>query len=150
LRKLNNLVKLKARKSKRLGRGPGSGRGTTAGRGTKGQKSRSGYNIPRRFEGGQMPWIQRIPKKRGFLSLGIKPQIVKLSTLEKIFKKGQKINSKTLFEKGLIKSSKIPVKILVDKKIESDFKYQQVILTKKMLENINKASAPKVEKAIKK
>jgi len=136
--KLNNLVKLKVRKPKRLGRGPGSGRGKTAGRGTKGQKSRSGYNIPRRFEGGQTPWIQRLPKKRGFLSLGVKPQIVKLSTLEKTFKKGQKINRRILFEKGLIKSSKMPAKILVDKKIESDFKYQQVILTKKMLENIKK------------
>lgn len=134
--KLNNLAKLKMRKPKRLGRGPGSGRGKTAGRGTKGQKSRSGFNIPRRFEGGQMPWIQRIPKKRGFLSLGVKPQIVKLSTLEGTFKKGQKINRPILLEKGLIESSKIPVKILVDKKIESDFKYQQVILTKKMLNEI--------------
>ena len=131
---LNKLPKLQKKESKRLGRGLGSGKGNTAGRGTKGQKSRSGYNIPRRFEGGQMPWIQRLPKKRGFLSLKSKPQIVKLSILEKTFKDGEKINNKVLFEKGLIKSDKIPVKILADKKIESKFKYQQVILTKKMLE----------------
>lgn len=50
------------KKSKRIGRGDGSGRGTTAGRGTKGQKSRSGGNIPYHFEGGQMPLVRRLPK----------------------------------------------------------------------------------------
>lgn len=51
----------------RVGRGPGSGKGKTAGRGTKGQKSRSGHHyLPARFEGGQMPLTQRLPKLRGF------------------------------------------------------------------------------------
>jgi len=144
---LNKLPKLGKSPSKRLGRGLGSGRGKTAGRGTKGQKSRSGYNIPRRFEGGQMPWIQRLPKKRGFSSIKEKPQIVKLSILEKVFDKGIKINQKVLFEKGLIKSKSMPVKVSVDKKIESNFKYQQVILTKKMLLDIKKSQEQeKIEK----
>lgn len=47
---------------KRLGRGIGSGFGKTAGRGHKGQKSRSGGNINRGFEGGQMPLYRRLPK----------------------------------------------------------------------------------------
>ena len=38
---------------KRKGRGPASGLGKTAGRGQKGQKSRSGANIRRGFEGGR-------------------------------------------------------------------------------------------------
>lgn len=56
-------------KRKRVGRGISAGGGKTAGRGTKGQKARSGGNIPPYFEGGQMPYVQRIPKKRGFKSL---------------------------------------------------------------------------------
>ena len=47
---------------KRLGRGIGSGFGKTSGRGHKGQKSRSGGNINRGFEGGQMPLYRRLPK----------------------------------------------------------------------------------------
>mmetsp|Transcript_17090 Transcript_17090/g.20119 ORF Transcript_17090/g.20119 Transcript_17090/m.20119 type:complete len:245 (+) Transcript_17090:11-745(+) len=50
---------------KRKGRGVGSGMGKTATRGHKGQKSRSGRNPHRGFEGGQMP-IQRLAPKRGF------------------------------------------------------------------------------------
>lgn len=51
---------------RRVGRGAGSGRGKTAGRGTKGQKSRTGGSIPAHFEGGQMPIIRRLPKRKGF------------------------------------------------------------------------------------
>ncbi|MBN2585421.1 50S ribosomal protein L15 [Patescibacteria group bacterium] len=51
---------------RRVGRGIGSGMGKTSGRGTKGQKSRTGGGIPARFEGGQTPIIQRLPKHKGF------------------------------------------------------------------------------------
>jgi len=51
---------------RRVGRGSGSGMGKTSGRGTKGQKARTGGNVPAHFEGGQMPIIQRIPKRKGF------------------------------------------------------------------------------------
>ena len=47
----------------RVGRGQGS-KGKTAGRGTKGTKSR--YQVPESFEGGQMPMHMRLPKLRGF------------------------------------------------------------------------------------
>jgi len=50
---------------KRVGRGYGSGLGKTSGRGQKGQKARSGGGVRPGFEGGQMPLIQRLPK-RGF------------------------------------------------------------------------------------
>jgi large subunit ribosomal protein L15 len=50
------------RAPKRVGRGAGSGIGKTGGRGHKGQKSRSGGNIRRGFEGGQMPLQRRLPK----------------------------------------------------------------------------------------
>jgi len=53
---------------RRVGRGIGSGLGKTAGRGHKGQKSRSGGFHKVGFEGGQMPFQRRLPK-RGFVSL---------------------------------------------------------------------------------
>ena len=56
------------KKSKRIGRGQGSGKGGTATKGHKGQKSRSGGNIPAWFEGGQMP-LQRCLPKRGFTNI---------------------------------------------------------------------------------
>ena len=62
-KELNNNPKKTA---KRLGRGISAGGGKTAGRGTKGQKSRAGHNIPKRFEGGQTPLSMRLPKLRGF------------------------------------------------------------------------------------
>ena len=47
----------------RKGRGEAS-KGKTAGRGTKGTKAR--YQVPARFEGGQMPLHMRLPKLKGF------------------------------------------------------------------------------------
>lgn len=132
--KLNQVVKINQRKSKRLGRGSGSGRGTTAGRGTKGQKSRAGYNIPRRFEGGQMPWIQRISKVKGFRSRNPKPQIVKLSLIEKNFKAGERVDAKSLLEKGLIADANLPIKILADVKPQKKFTFREVKLSRQIFE----------------
>jgi large subunit ribosomal protein L15 len=52
------------RRRRRVGRGIGGKGGKTAGRGTKGQGARD--TIPMGFEGGQLPLMQRIPKRRGF------------------------------------------------------------------------------------
>ncbi len=52
------------KKSKRVGRGPGSGKGKTAGRGTKGTRARGEVHLF--FEGGQMPLARRLPKLKGF------------------------------------------------------------------------------------
>src|SRR5260370_42336270 len=69
--RLNDLVpNPKARPSKkRVGRGHGSGHVKTAGKGTKGQKARTGGNIPPRFQGGQTPIQQQLPYKRGFTNI---------------------------------------------------------------------------------
>jgi len=53
---------------KRVGRGMGSGMGKTSTRGHKGQRSRTGSNMMRGFEGGQMPLHRRLPK-RGFTNI---------------------------------------------------------------------------------
>ncbi len=62
--KLENLKAPKPNQKtrKRAGRGQGSGIGEQSGRGHNGQRSRSGFNMNRGFEGGQMPLQRRIPK----------------------------------------------------------------------------------------
>lgn len=55
----------KYKKPRRIGRGNGSGWGKTCGKGHRGARSRSGEVIEATYEGGQMPFFRRIPK-RGF------------------------------------------------------------------------------------
>jgi large subunit ribosomal protein L15 len=103
--------KYKARK--RIGRGHGSGSGKTSGRGHKGAKSRSGYSRRPAFEGGQMQYFRRIPK-RGFSNADFKTvyHIVNLAILNTRFEAGATVDATTLVEAGLIRNFKNPVKIL--------------------------------------
>lgn len=137
------LVKIKnLKKAKRVGRGLGSGKGKTAGRGTKGQKSRSGYNLPRRFEGGQSSLIQRVSKIRGFKSRNPKTLAINISRIEGRFSDGEMVNLKTLLEKGLIKDDKRPVKIL-GPKLTKKLKFRKVSLNKKLLAQTKKSLTEK-------
>ncbi|WEG12655.1 50S ribosomal protein L15 [Pullulanibacillus sp. KACC 23026] len=96
---------------KRVGRGNGSGLGKTSGRGQKGQKSRSGGGVRPGFEGGQMPLIQRLPK-RGFTNPNRKVyEIVNLETLNR-FAEGTEVTPELLLETRVIKQVKDGVKIL--------------------------------------
>ncbi len=107
------------KRRKRLGRGAGSGKGTTAGRGTKGQKARSGGQIPPRFEGGQMPLHRRIPK-RGFTPLKRTVyQVINLRDLDDL--EGDEVSRETLSAAGLVGSVKKPVKLLGDGDVERAF-----------------------------
>lgn len=116
--------------SKRLGRGCGSGKGRASGRGHNGQKSRSGHNIPNRFEGGQTSLIQRLPKSRGFRSIHIKPIIIKYNLLQQEFNQGDLVSPKTLFKTGLINSAKLKVKILGPIIGKKTFKFKNCQTTK--------------------
>lgn len=99
---------------KRVGRGDGSGHGTYSGRGCKGQKSRAGYKIRPGFEGGQLPIIKRLPRKRGFVSLFRKEySVVKLGALN-IFEAGSEVTPEKLVANGVVKSLRLPIKILAD------------------------------------
>lgn len=99
---------------KRVGRGDGSGNGTYSGRGCKGQKSRSGCKIRPGFEGGQLPIIKRLPRKRGFTSMFRKEySIVKLGALS-MFEANSEVTPEILLDAGILKSLKLPVKILAD------------------------------------
>ena len=98
-------------RSKRVGRGIGSGHGKNACRGENGQKSRSGTHISAYFEGGQMPFVRRIPK-RGFRSINREEfQIVNLSQLNR-FESGTEVTKDLLKEVGLIGSTSLKLKIL--------------------------------------
>jgi large subunit ribosomal protein L15 len=98
---------------KRIGRGHGSGAGKTSGRGHKGARSRSGFSRRPAFEGGQMQYFRRIPK-RGFSNAEFKTiyHIVNIASLVDRFKKGATVDATALVEAGLIRNFKNPVKIL--------------------------------------
>lgn len=103
--------KYKARK--RIGRGHGSGSGKTSGRGHKGAGSRAGYSRRPAFEGGQMPYFRRIPK-RGFSNAAFRTvyHIVNVAALQDRFKAGTNVDAAALVEAGLIRNTKNPVKVL--------------------------------------
>lgn len=106
------------RAAKRVGRGNASGHGTYSGRGCKGQKSRAGYKMRPGFEGGQLPLIKRLPRKRGFTNIfRTEYSTVSVGELSK-FEAGTEVTPEKLVENGLIKSLKNPVKVLADGEIE--------------------------------
>lgn len=99
---------------KRVGRGNGSGHGTYSGRGCNGQKSRAGYKMRPGFEGGQLPLIKRLPRKRGFVNIfRIEYDTVSLDKLN-IFEPGSEITLEKLLDARIIKSLRHPIKILAD------------------------------------
>ena len=100
------------KKRKRVGRGNGSGHGTYSGRGSKGQKSRSGFRMKPGFEGGQLPLIRRLPRKRGFTNIfRVEYNIVNLDKLS-LFEVGSEVTPERLLAAGVVKSLRYPVKIL--------------------------------------
>ncbi|MDO8686711.1 MAG: 50S ribosomal protein L15 [Candidatus Berkelbacteria bacterium] len=136
---LNKMVSVKNIKpAKRLGRGIASGKGHTAGRGTKGQKSRSGYNIPRRFEGGQTSLIARLPKAKGFTSRSTKNAVINIGVIEKHYNDGETVSFKTLKANGLVSDTSAGVKVLGPGKLTKNLKFIDVKLTKKLMEDITK------------
>lgn len=125
-------------KSKRLGRGNGSGKGTYSGRGMKGQKARSGGNVRPGFEGGQTPFIMKMPKLKGFKNSNhVKYQVVNIKDLER-FDNGTTVDITALVDKGLVAKKNLPVKILGDGEI-----------TKKLTVKVDKVSKSAEEKITK-
>jgi large subunit ribosomal protein L15 len=99
-------------KRKFVGRGNGSGHGTYSGRGCKGQKARSGGGVRLGFEGGQLPLIKRLPRKRGFTNIfKTKYNVVNVGKLA-IFSPGTEVTPEELLRAGLINTTDNPTKIL--------------------------------------
>ena len=95
----------------RVGRGEAS-KGKTAGRGTKGTKAR--YQVPDRFEGGQMPLHMRLPKLRGFKNpFRVEYQVVNLDKISALYPDGGDVTVADLVAKGAVRKGR-PVKVLGD------------------------------------
>ena len=104
LHSFKRTYKRKARK--RVGRGHGNNWGRTGGRGEKGQLSRSGANHRPHFEGGQITYFRRMPKK-GFKSPFHKLfTVVNVETLERHFEAGATVDVTELCRKGLVGDDK--------------------------------------------
>lgn len=70
------------------------------------------------FEGGQLPLIRRLPRKRGFNNIfRIQYSIVNLDELA-VFEKGSAVTPDKMVAAGVIKSSRYPVKILAGGSID--------------------------------
>lgn len=97
---------------KRVGRGNASGHGTYSGRGCKGQKSRAGNRMRPGFEGGQLPLIKRLPRKRGFTNIfRTEYSTVNIGRLN-TFESGSEVTPEKLVAAGVVKSLQNPIKIL--------------------------------------
>ncbi|MBJ7905530.1 50S ribosomal protein L15 [Streptomyces sp. NPDC004549] len=93
----------------RVGRGEAS-KGKTAGRGTKGTKAR--YQVPERFEGGQMPLHMRLPKLKGFKNpFKTEYQVVNLDKLASLYPQGGEVTVQDLVAKGAVRKNSL-VKVL--------------------------------------
>ena len=139
---LNSLSSVGTSKNrKRVGRGIGSGTGKTAGRGHKGQKSRSGGNIRRGFEGGQMPLQMRLPKF-GFSSrVNNYFKEINIKNID-----GMKlVNLDTLKEKKLITKSVKKVKIFGNTEVDSKITVEGISLTKGAKQAIENAGGKVVD-----
>ena len=85
-------------------------KGKTAGRGTKGTKAR--YQVPERFEGGQMPLHMRLPKLKGFKNpFKTEFQVVNLDKLAALYPEGGEVTVEDLVAKGAVRKNSL-VKVL--------------------------------------
>ncbi len=97
------------RRKKRVGCGPGSGHGKTSCRGHKGAGQHSAPEFDSSFEGGQMPFYRRIPK-RGFQNpTRVEYSVVNLDDLAELGV--DNVTIELLLERKLVRRG-MPVKIL--------------------------------------
>ena len=133
-------------KRKRIGRGNSSGHGTYSGRGVKGQNARSGGGVRLGFEGGQLPLIKRLPRKRGFTNIfKVEYNTVNVGDL-RIFSSGTEVTPKELLQAGLISTPRSPTKILG----QGDIQHALVVKANKFSSSAEKkilAAGGKVEQA---
>jgi large subunit ribosomal protein L15 len=107
---------------KRLGRGKGSGTGKTSGRGHKGAGSRNGTSMRPTFTGGNMPLVQKIPK-RGFNNRwGKTVAVVNLGQIDEAFAAGETVTLETLAAKNLARGRFDVLKVLGDGELKKKLK----------------------------
>ncbi len=125
---------------RRVGRGHSAGQGKTSGRGVKGQGSRSGGVKPPYFEGGQLPFVRRLPFVRGFVNIHKVPFTpVNLQELDHAFKDGDEITLEKMEEAGLIKSANARVKVLANGDLQKKLTVHAHAFSASAKEKIQKA-----------
>ena len=88
------------------------------------------------FEGGQTPWIQKIPKNKGFKSKRLRPQVVYTSALNDL---SGVIDNFKLFEASLISTPYNNVKIVKNGELTKKLELKVQKVTKGALEDIESA-----------
>jgi len=126
--KLENLFGNINKDTKRVGRGIGSGKGKTAGRGTKGQLSRTGKKLRPGFEGGQLPLVQRVPKRPGFKALTAKATTLPLDKFNHL-KAGTKVTVDLLVKEGLIANPRTKYKVVASKQYTNSLVFEVTSIT---------------------
>jgi large subunit ribosomal protein L15 len=117
------------KRRKRVGRGTGSGLGKQAGRGMKGQLSRSGGGPRPGFEGGQLPFFQRLPK-RGFNNVNRKEYaVINLVDLNQ-FNDGEVVTPEALIARNVLKKLNSGVKILANGTLEKKLTVKAHVFSK--------------------
>jgi large subunit ribosomal protein L15 len=102
----------------RRGRATPRPHGTYSTRGIKGQQSRSGPDLRIGFEGGQIPLVRALSRKRGFNNrFRIDYEAINVSDLAKL-PAGSDVTSESLRAAGIVKSARQPVKLLGDGEIK--------------------------------
>jgi large subunit ribosomal protein L15 len=99
---------------KRLGRGNASGQGTYAGRGRKGYHARPGSGGKLYKEGGNLPFVRKLPFARGVGFVSRFKVYYSPVNLEQLaaFPAGTEVTPEELVLNGMIRSLKSPVAIL--------------------------------------
>lgn len=123
--------------SRRRGRGNASGRGTYSGRGGKGQTARSGGKSRTSIRA-LKPYLQKIPKLRGFKSIYPKDETITLQMLEKTAKDGDQITMAYLAEKKLINNPLNGAKIVATGELKKKLSFSGIPASKKAIEMIEK------------
>lgn len=128
------------KKRKRVARGNAGRAGKYAGRGRKGQKARSGGNLPPYFEGGQLPLVRRLPYKRGFTNIWRKEYTpINVDQLEERFAAGSMVSPLTLVAAGLIKRQDELIKVLGRGELETALTVRAHAFSKSAREKIEAA-----------
>lgn len=131
-----------AKRTKLLGRGPGSGSGKTCGRGQKGAGARAGSKRRWGYEGGQMRLFMKLPT-RGFSNARFQKlhpvDSVNLYQIEMHFSDGETVSIETLKFKGLIDRRAKDVKLLGEGKLSKKVKIELDKLTASAKEKLEKS-----------
>jgi len=126
------------RPRKRRGRGIAAGQGKTGGFGTKGAGARTGRGGNLFFEGGQLPLVRRLPRRRGFSNVNrIAYSVVNVKDLA-LFEPGTVVDPELLVAVGLVRNPGL-IKILGDGEIDRPLQVSANGFSKSAVEKIEAA-----------